>query len=266
MNPRRIAISIVWIGLALMFWQGIAFVVNNNRTAPSLGNLVRESYPSFAIFGDSSSNDYREATRILAWHAFQTAKRSLWGIGVGGLSGVATGLMVFSLGRSRASAQFLLLGLMNVPLFSLIPLFVFWFSGKEFGIVLYTALAAGVLVAAATFEAASNVPLTYFWRASLEGATRVRILESVVLPAIIPELLLTFRWVLGLTWAFTLGAEYLSSSSGCGFLVYQSYLYSDVGKLLILGAVYAILGYSSIFLFDLATTRLLPQQLLTLRR
>jgi len=157
--------------------------------------------------------------------------------------------------------------LMNVPLFSLIPLFVYWFSGEEFGIVLYVALAAGVLVAAATCEAAANVPLAYFWQASLAGGRRMSIVRSVVLPAIIPELMLTFRWVLGLTWAFTLGAEYLSSdTSGCGFLVYQSYLYSDVGKLIVLGAVYAILGYSSVKIFELATTRLLPKQILTVRR
>lgn len=267
MSAKRIASSILWVGLALAFWQGIAYTVHNDRIAPSLGNLINEAYPGFAIFGNSSSNSYGEATRVLAWHALQTAKRATWGIIFGGVSGIAAGLTVFALGRGRSSARLLLLGLMNVPLFSLIPLFIYWFSGEQFGIVLYVALAVGVLVATATFEAGSNVPLTYFWQASLAGAQRMTVLWSVVLPAIIPELLLTFRWVLGLIWAFALGAEYLSSdSSGCGFLVYQSYLYSDVGQLLVLGAVYAVLGYSSICIFDFATKRLLPEQLLTTRR
>lgn len=267
MTQKRAAVQILWVVLALGLWQCIALATNNSRVAPSMGYIVRESYPSFAIFGNSSDNNYAEATRVLSWHAFQTLKRALWGIVVGGLTGVGAGLTVFSLRVGRSSARILLVALMNVPLFSLIPLFVYWFSGREFGIVLYVVLAIGILVAAATYEAATNLPLAYFWRASLAGEGHISSLRSIVLPALIPELLLTFRWVIGLTWAFTLGAEYLSSrSSGCGFLAYESYLYADVGKLLVLGTVYAILGYSSVSIFNIATSRLLPQQFLALRR
>src|SRR5258708_37037297 len=122
----------------------------------------------------------------------------------------------------------------SIPLFGLMPLFVYWFAGRELGIVLYVIIAVTLITATATYEAALNVPRQFQWHAALARAGRMEILRTVIFPAILPELGLTMRWALGLVWAFTLGAEYLSSdSSGCGYLVYVSYLYADVGKLLV---------------------------------
>src|ERR1700678_1321324 len=99
MNAKRISASILWIGLALMFWEAIAFVEPNSLIAPRMQKLIQECYPSFALFGNSSGNDYGEATRVLTLHSLQTAKRAVWGLLVGGFSGIVTGLLVFSLGR-----------------------------------------------------------------------------------------------------------------------------------------------------------------------
>ena len=250
----RVPVSL-FIAVVLVTWEGIAAVVNDVRIAPTLWHLVFESYPSFALFEDGRGNDYGDATVVLARHASITALRAVIGVGLGSLFGFAAGLGLYALRSGRRCARALLAGAMNIPLFALVPLFVYWFSGLEIGIVSYVVFASGVLIASATHEAAMNVPVPYLWQALIAGAGRKTLLRSVVAPAVLPELIITLRWVLGLSWAFTLGAEYLSGHSGCGFLAYQSYLYADVGKLVVLAGAYAALGTLSLAAFNLLHAR-----------
>jgi ABC-type nitrate/sulfonate/bicarbonate transport system permease component len=117
-----------------------------------------------------------------------------------------------------------------------------WFGGREIGIYLYIAFAVFVIVATNTYEAIFNVPKFYFYQARVLGATKFQIFRTVVFFAIQPEMIGSLRNVLGLCWAFSLGAEYLSARSGIGYLIYQSYLYADMGKLIVFAGIYAIYG------------------------
>ncbi len=239
------------LGIAL--WERIVSQTKNPLIAPGVDYLLTDSYPSFAIFGNSNENNFREATRVLLVNAAQTAGRSALGFFIGGFLGIGVGLFIYCLSAGQMAARMLLGWIKSVPLFSLVPLFIFWFSGRESGIVSYVIIAVGLIITVATYEAAINVPKWFIWQAVLAGANRTSILRTVIIPAMIPELILTFRWVIGLNWAFTLGAEYLSShSSGLGFLAYQSYLYTDIGKLIVLAMVYAVLGSLTLFCFDFA--------------
>ena len=73
--------------------------------------------------------------------------------------------------------------------------------------------------------------------------------RTVYAYATMPELTGSLRNVIGLCWAFSLGAEYLAADSGLGYLVYQSYLYADMGKMIVLAVLYAVLGIISYNLF-----------------
>jgi ABC-type nitrate/sulfonate/bicarbonate transport system permease component len=66
------------------------------------------------------------------------------------------------------------------------------------------------------------------------------------------------RNVIGLSWAFSLGAEYVSADKGLGYITYQCYSYSEMGQLIILAVVYAGLGYGSYELARFLISRLTP--------
>lgn len=252
-RTRQIIFRSSTVCIALVLWQVFAMALRNPHLAPGIPYLFEESYPSFALFGNSATNDYGIATRTLAWNALRTTERALLGLALGSALGVVLGVAIFALRTGRRSAQSILGAATSIPLFGLMPLFVYWFAGRELGIILYVVVAVSLITATATYEATLNVPRQFQWQACLAGAGRTAILRSVIFPAIVPELVLTFRWALGLVWAFTLGAEYLSSySSGCGFLVYESYLYADVGKMLVMAGVYALLGSISMAMFNWA--------------
>jgi ABC-type nitrate/sulfonate/bicarbonate transport system permease component len=138
----------------------------------------------------------------------------------------------------------------SVPLFALIPLFLYWFGGKETGIFVYMVFSISVIIATSAYEAVCNVPSDYVNQAYLLGATRLQIFQTVYFRAIGPEMVGSLRNVLGLSWAFSLGAEYLSANSGLGYLVYQSYLYSDMGKLMVFVILYGIYGVTSYLVAD----------------
>lgn len=244
-------------GLALLvIWECVAGVVRDPRLAPHLWELFTLSFPSFALF-NGGQDDYREAARMLAGCAKSTVWRALAGLALGGISGILAGLAAHFF-RDQRGAHKLLLGLVrSAPLFSLLPLWLYWFSGSQLGIVSYVSFAVFVFVATGCYEAILDVPQSLLWQARLLGATRLTLFRTVVLPAISPRLARTFRWVTGLLLAFSLGAEYLSSdSSGLGWLVYRSYLYANVGQLLVLAGVYAMLGGLFIQVFDWALTRI----------
>ena len=111
------------------------------------------------MFGDGDGEpDYAEATGTLLHHAAHTVRRAGLGLALGGGLGVAAGLAVFCLRTQCRAALALLSAGKSVPLFSLVPLFIYWFSGRELGIVCYVAVAVFLVVAVASLEAAANVP------------------------------------------------------------------------------------------------------------
>jgi ABC-type nitrate/sulfonate/bicarbonate transport system permease component len=96
----------------------------------------------------------------------------------------------------------------------------------------------------------ANLPVVLLQQATLLGANRSTVITTVYLPGIAHVMVGSLKNLVGYVWAFSLGAEYISAQSGLGYLTYQTYLYSDMGKLAVFGIIYMILGYSS---FEIAT-------------
>jgi ABC-type nitrate/sulfonate/bicarbonate transport system permease component len=146
-----------------------------------------------------------------------------------------------------------------LPLFGFIPLFIYWFSSRPMAVVGYVAFATILVVlpgaAAATARGASPV---YVNLARCAGANSLAIFRYVVIPSTWPLLKPTLRFAVALMWAFSLGAEYAGSPRfGVGVLVYQAYLWSDMGRMLVAAGVYLFAGIVSLWLFDLLVGRLI---------
>jgi len=240
------------VGLAmLIIWECVASLVGNPRLAPHSWQLLTLSLPSFALFNGDIQIGYLNSFKILIGSALITITRALAGLVIGGIAGVLIGLTAHFYQDQRKSQKILLSMIRSAPLFSLLPLWLYWFTGNQAGIVSYISFAVFVFMATSCFEAILDVSQSYIWQAQLLGANRKQIFIGILLPAIAPSLAKSFRWIIGLLMAFSLGAEYLSSdSSGLGWLVYRCYVYSNCGQLLILCAIYALLGGMLIGVFD----------------
>jgi sulfonate transport system permease protein len=242
--------------LLMTSWQLAAIFCADPRVLPSPLHVLSHSFPELARFGGASDPNAAGAFAVLGKNLTITVIRVVIGLAVGSGAGFLLGLSLHFFKATSSGNAFVLTLLRSVPLFALIPLFVFWFPNREMGILIYITLAVLLVVATNCYEAVNNIPPWFEECATLLGAGRLTVLRKVHAPAVLPELRGSMRAVAGLVWAFALGAEYLSSQSGLGFLVYQSYLYSDMGKLVLFGIVYGMMGLLSIKAVDTTMGRM----------
>jgi ABC-type nitrate/sulfonate/bicarbonate transport system permease component len=243
-----------WCGasaaFALVIWQFLSLAVHDSRLFPGIEHVTLHSLPSIAAFAGDSKENYATALKVIVTHSGYTFLRLICGLLFGTFLGVAIGMGIHFFRRYHNANVLALTVVRSIPLFALIPLFLYWFGGKEAGIYIYITFAISVIIATSTYEAVCNVPSDYANQAYLLGANRLQVFRTVYAYAIGPEMIGSLRNVLGLSWAFSLGAEYLSANSGLGYLVYQSYLYSDMGKLLVFVLLYGIYGVCGYLLAD----------------
>ena len=233
----------------LVFWQLCSWSIDDPKLLPSLGYVVQTSFPSIAQFRGKASSPW-VATQILIVETLVTIVRISVGTVLGIIGGFSCGIGIYLVGFSRGGNALALAAVKSIPLLALLPLFLVWFGGGEVGTYSYITFCVFIVIATSTFEAIRNVRRDYVQQALVLGARRGRVFRTVFIPSVGPELAGSLRNIAGLVWAFSLGAEYLGANSGLGYLVYQSYLYADMGKLLLFTCIYGILGSISIFLAD----------------
>lgn len=152
-------------------------------------------------------------------HSFVTLKRVLLSFGIGSLLGVLIGLVM-----SRYKVIFSLLepiieALRPVPPIALIPFFILWFGIGDFGKLLLAGEGCFMVMVVSTIEAVRNVPRIYVQAAQSLGANNAYIYRTVVIPAIIPELIAGFRVALALAFALMVAAELMGAQQGLGFMI-----------------------------------------------
>jgi sulfonate transport system permease protein len=165
------------------------------------------------------------------------------GFVIGAAIGIVLGTIPFLLPHHEEIPIRILSLLRAVPLFSLVPLWLFWFSGGSPASISYVTFAVAVLVASSLHDSTNAVPRIYLDQSFLLGASRCQTLWHVVLPALLRLTASAAKWISGLLLPFSLGAELLDTDSGgLGKLVYNSYAYANLGQLLLLTGIYALTG------------------------
>ncbi|WP_319525110.1 ABC transporter permease subunit [uncultured Desulfosarcina sp.] len=246
-NKSNLLFSIVFF---LSLWELSSLIIDNNKLFPTLNYIAIKSLPSIAIFAGVPEPSHTQAFLVILTHLSKTIIRIIIGFSIGTFLGFTVGLLIHYFKSTRNANSIILLFFRSVPLFALIPLFLHWFGGNEAGIYIYIGFSVFIVIATNTYESVWNIPSNYAYLAHFSGASKFQILKSVYLPAIFPEMRGSLRNVIGLLWAFSLGAEYLSGNSGIGYLVYQSYLYADMGKLIVFLIIYALCGLISFYLIN----------------
>ena len=257
--PNRLTLKAI---LALVIlWETFAFGMRNPRVAPHIPELITVSFPSFSLFSGVREPDGLAAAILLIRASFATLCRVFLGFAFGTLLGLALGAVPFLLPGQRRSSKWLLAALRSIPLFALLPLWVYWFSGSEFGIISYITFAVAVFIGTGVYEGMAQTPRHWLNHATVLKASSLFAFKHIILPGALPAILHQVYWVSGLLPAFCLGAEYTGSAlSGLGGITYQSYLYANVGQLLILALIYLFLGLTIrrlVYTFTIAPQKLL---------
>jgi ABC-type nitrate/sulfonate/bicarbonate transport system permease component len=155
-------------------------------------------------------------------HALATLIRVVVSWLIGSLLGIIVGLLMVRSRFIRSILSPVIEGLRPVPPVALIPLVIVWFGIGDSGKIFLTSLACFMVLVVNTVVSANNVNPVYIQAARSLGASKTKIYLTVVLPAIIPELLSGFRIGIALAFAITVAAEFMGAEYGIGYLVMQA--------------------------------------------
>lgn len=178
----------------------------------------------------------------LPLHLWESTKRALLGLAIGGSLGLAlgffNGLLPWADRLLDSSVQMV----RNVPHLALIPLAILWFGigeeAKQFLIVL------GVLFPfyINTVHGIRSVDPKLIEMGRVYGLGRWGLFRHVVLPGALPSILTGLRYALGVMWLTLIVAETIASDDGIGFMTMNARDFMQVDVVLLGIVLYALLG------------------------
>lgn len=151
--------------------------------------------------------------------AVATLVRVLVSWSIGSALGVIVGLLMV---RSRTAYHImtpLVEALRPVPPIALIPFVILWFGIGDSGKIFLAALGCFMVMAINAIVAAGNVPPVFVRAARSLGASQNQVYRSVILPAIVPQLVSGLRIGAALAFAIIVAAEFMGAQKGIGALI-----------------------------------------------
>lgn len=100
-----------------------------------------------------------------------------------------------------------------------IPIAILWFGVGDTAAIFLIFLASALPLTLATIHAVHNIEGIHLAAGRNFGLSHRELVRSVVLPAILPQLLVGMRITLGIAWLVVVAAEMIAVSSGLGFLI-----------------------------------------------
>lgn len=167
----------------------------------------------------------------------------LGGFFIGCAAGVVIALIMAYSAIVRESIEPIVNALRPMPIFALIPLFLLWFGigyGSQIGLV---AFGCFVILVVSTSEAIKNVPSIYINAGRTLGATRGRLFATVVVPAIVPNLVGALRVAAAASFGLDVAAEFIGAQDGLGYLLINSSAYLHTDGIILIIIIYTILAF-----------------------
>jgi sulfonate transport system permease protein len=189
----------------------------------------------------------------LAISAIRAGQGFIWGVGIGVLVALVSGLSQLG--------GYVFDGLVqikrSIPVLALIPLLVLWFGIGEFEKVTVIAIAVFIPVYIQTHTALRGIDLKYLELSETLGLSRWTFIRRVVLPGALPGFMTGLRFAVLAAWLTLVVVEQLNATSGIGYMINLASTYAQSDVILVGLVVYALLGLSSDAIVRFAESRVL---------
>ena len=174
--------------------------------------------------------------------SWTTLYRAFGGFAAAAVAGVLLGMLM---GRSAFVAALLdplFSGTYAVPKLALFPIFIFVFGLGSLSKIALIFLECLYPMTIITYHGARNVNRVLLWSASNMGASGLRTLVRVVLPATLPYIFAALRVALPVALIVAIITEMISSVDGLGYLVTYSLSSLKTDRMLAIVVVISLLG------------------------
>jgi NitT/TauT family transport system permease protein len=205
---RRIILSVSGVVIALAAWH-VAVVLSPGTLVPS---------PAQSLAGIVELAEKGLLVRYVVASLF----RVTWGYLAALLLAVPFGIAL-GLGRRGEMAINPIIQLLRpISPLAWIPIAILWFGVGDGAAVFLIFLASFLPLTVAAMHAVHNVDQVHLSAGMNFGLSRADLVRTVILPAILPQLLVGMRITAGIAWLVVVAAEMIALRSGLGYLIIDS--------------------------------------------
>jgi sulfonate transport system permease protein len=234
LTPRRRGVRfllgfVLPVALALAWEAAVRFGLVQGRLMPPPSRVFATLY-QLAASGE------------LLRHIIATTARVAAGFALGVVAATLIGALAGASKLARDLVDPTLQGLRAVPSIAWVPLFILWFGIYEQSKIILIAVGCffpvylGMLGAILSVDR-KTVEVGRIFRLSTPALVR-----RILLPAILPEYVVSLRAGLGLGWMFVVAAEFMGASEGLGYLLVDGQQLGKPEQILAAIFVFAVLG------------------------
>jgi len=225
---------------------------------------VRAGYASGRLVPPPSVifNTFVELARAgeLQRHVLVTTERVAAGFAIGVAAGTLAGAIAGYSSLTRRLFDPTLQALRAIPSIAWVPLFVLWFGIFEGSKI--TLIAVGVFfpVYLGVMGAIRNVDRKLVEVGRVFRLSDAGMVRRILLPAVLPDYVISLRSGLGLGWMFVVAAELLGASEGLGYLLIDGQQLGKPAQIVAAIVAFAILGKTTDWIIAAGSAQFLRWQ------
>jgi NitT/TauT family transport system permease protein len=148
---------------------------------------------------------------------------SMWrlvlGLAIAIVGGLVLGIFMAKIETANQTIGSLILGLQSIPSVAWVPLALLWFGPTDAGVIFVTVAGALFAVTINTHSGIKNIPPTYIAAGRNMGASGMKLVTNIIIPAAFPYLISGFKQGWAYAWRGVIAAEIIFSIAGLGFLL-----------------------------------------------
>jgi NitT/TauT family transport system permease protein len=145
--------------------------------------------------------------------------RVTWGYFGAVLIGIPAGVALGLWRRGELAVNPFLQILRPISPLAWIPIAILWFGVGDLSAIFLIFLASLFPLMVTAMHAVHNIETVHLRAGSNFGLTRAQLIRTVIVPAILPQLIVGMRLALGIAWLVVVAAEMIAVNSGLGFLI-----------------------------------------------
>jgi ABC-type nitrate/sulfonate/bicarbonate transport system permease component len=175
---------------------------------------------------------------------FATLKRVMIGISWAAVFGIGLGVLAASYRAVAAALAPLVIFLRSIPMGAMLPLTVVLFKTGEKQKEMFIFLAVVPFVFSDVMAAVSAVPQRFVETAETLGASRRQIIQKVLFPLALPDIVTSLRFQIGLALGYVTLAEAINTKYGLGALINVGQGEGRIEEMYLLLFVIALLAFA----------------------
>ncbi len=208
MTPYRRLLPFLAVAIFIAIWHLVL--------AQHPSSLVPRPAAVAAAIGELASKG------LLVKYVVASLFRVTWGYLLGVAIAIPLGILLGLSRRGEAAFNPVIQLLRPISPLAWIPIAILWFGVGDLSAIFLILIASFLPMLAASMNAVRNVDAIYIHAGRNFGLSDRRMITSILVPAMMPEMIVALRLTLGISWLVVVAAEMIAVNSGLGFLIIEA--------------------------------------------